>query len=137
MKIRRLPYFKHLSRVLPFLEVNLAKLQKANKERACSLMIYPAASPQTYSTKPYIRRGKSFRKGGSSYRRGDRDIDQDRTAPLATTTKPSKFGDGQATMTFTVPWDSNKRKFQRNEGTLVPNVNVEPGGLRNSQKQSE
>ena len=80
-----------------------SKAAKANKECACSLTVYPAASPQTYSTKPYIRRGKSFRKSGSSYRRGDRDIDQDRTAPLATTTKPSKFGDGQATMTFTVP----------------------------------
>ena len=41
-------------------------------------------------------------------------------------------------MTVTVPQDSNKRKVQSNEDTPVPNVNIEPGGLkvtRNSQNE--
>ena len=47
----------------------LAKLQKANKEHASSLTVFPApaVSSQTYSTKPYTGLGRSFRKGGSSY----------------------------------------------------------------------
>ena len=68
----------------------LAKLQKANKERASSLTVFPApaASSQSYTTKSYTGRGRSFRNGGSSYRRGGRD--RDRSALSATTTKPSK-----------------------------------------------
>ena len=92
------------------------KLHRANKELASSVTVYPAASPQTYSIKPYTGRGRSFRKGGSSYRRGGRDRDQSRCTPSATTTKPSKSGNGQAIMTVTVPQDSNQRKVQSNEG---------------------
>ena len=88
----------------------LAKLHRANKEHANSITVYPAASPQTYSTKPYTGHGRSFRKGGFSYRRGGRDRDQSRSTPLAAITKPSKSGNGQATMTVTVPQDSNKCK---------------------------
>ena len=94
----------------------LAEIYRANKERASSVTVYLAATPQTYSTKPYTGRGKSFKKGGSSYRRGGRDGDQSRSTPSATVTKPSKSGDGQATMSVTVPQDSNKRRVQSNEG---------------------
>ena len=45
----------------------LAKIYRANKECASSVTVYPAAPPQTYSTKPLLRpwqvfsgRGKSF-----------------------------------------------------------------------------
>ena len=86
----------------------LAKLHRANKECASSVTVYPAASPQTYSIKPDTGRGRSFKKGGSSYRRGGRDGDQSRSTPSATTTKPSKSWNGQATMTVTVPQDLNK-----------------------------
>ena len=86
----------------------LAKLHRAKKERASSVTVYPAASPQTYFTEPYTGRGRSFRKGGSSYRRGGRDRDQSKSTPLATATKPSMSGDGHATKTVTVPQDSNK-----------------------------
>ena len=77
----------------PFKNTNLfggelAKLHRANKEHASSVTVYPAASPQTYSTKPYTVRGRSFRKGGSSYRRSGRHRDQSRSKPSATTTKP-------------------------------------------------
>ena len=83
----------------------LAKLHRANKEHASSVTVYLAASPQTYSTKPYTGRGRSFRKGGSLYGIG-RARHQCRFAPSATTTKPSKSGEGQATMTVTVPQDT-------------------------------
>ena len=38
------------------------------------------------------------------------------STPLEIATKPSKSGDSQATMTVTVPQDSNKCKVQSNEG---------------------
>ena len=68
-------------------EGELAKLHRANKESASSVTVYPAASPQTYSTKPYADRGRSFRKCGSPFRRGGRDRGQGRSTPSATTTK--------------------------------------------------
>ena len=54
--------------------------------------------------------------GITSYRRGGRDRDQSIFTPSATVTKPCKSGDGHATMTVTVPEDSNKHKVQINEG---------------------
>ena len=54
--------------------------------------------------------------GITSYRRGGRDRDQGIFTPSATVTKPCKSGDGHATMTVTVPEDSNKHKVQINEG---------------------
>ena len=89
-------------------EGELAKVYRANKERAISVTVYPAAPPQSYNTKPYTVRGRSFRKGGSSYRKSGRDRDQSRFTPLPTVTRPSKSGSVQATMTVTVPQDSNK-----------------------------
>ena len=53
----------------------LAKIYRANKECAIFVTVYQAVSPQIYSTESYTGRGKSFKKGGSSYRRGGRDID--------------------------------------------------------------
>ena len=61
----------------------LAKIYRANKEHASSVTVYPAAPPQTYSTKPYTGCGKSFKKGCSSYRKGGRDRDQSRSTPSA------------------------------------------------------
>ena len=104
------------------------------------MTVYLAASPQTYSTKPYTGRGRPFRKGGSSYRRGGRDRDQSRPTPLAlvTATKPSKSGHGHATMTITVPQDSKNVRFRVMRVLPMPNINVEPGSLkviRNSQNE--
>ena len=64
----------HPSGVLPFSGGELAKMYRANKERASSVTVYPAAPPQSYTTKLYTGHGRSFKKGGS-YRRsgGDRD----------------------------------------------------------------
>ena len=93
-----------------------ANLHRANKKRANSLTVYPAATPQSNSIKLYQSRGRSFRKGGSSYRKILGDRDQSRSTPSATFTKPSKSGSGQETMTVTVPQESNKRKVQSNDG---------------------
>ena len=102
----------HLSKVLGG---ELAKLYLANKERASSVTVYPTATPQSYTTKPYPGRGRSFRKGGSSYRRSCRDRDQSRSTPSSTVTQPSKSGSGQATMTVTVPQDSNNEGAPRSK----------------------
>ena len=88
----------------------LAKLHRANKERASLVTVYPAASPQTYSTNTGC--GRSFRKGGASYRRDRRDRDKSRSSPSATNTKPSKSGTGQATMTVTVPETRTSVRFR-------------------------
>ena len=77
----------------------LTKLHRANKEHGSSVTVYLAATPQSYSTKPYPGCGRSFRKGGFSYRKSGRDRDQSRSTPSAIVTKPSKSGDGQTTMT--------------------------------------
>ena len=53
----------------------LAKVYRANKEHASSMTVYPAAPPQSCITELYTGRGRSFKRGDSSYRRsgGDRD----------------------------------------------------------------
>ena len=90
----------------------LAKVYRANKERACSVTVYPAAPPQPYITKPYTVRGRSFRNGGSSYRRSGKYRVQSRSAPSSTVTRPSRSGDGKSTMTVTVPQEPNKRSHE-------------------------
>ena len=57
--------------------------------------------------------------------------------PLATTTKPSKSGGGQATMTVAVPQDSNKRKVQRNEATSCAKLQGRAWRSQGKKKQSE
>ena len=42
-----------------------AKIYKANKEHGSSVTVYPAAPPQTYSTKPYTGRASLLRKVAS------------------------------------------------------------------------
>ena len=65
-----------------FLGGELAKLHRANKEPASSVTVYPAATSQSYSTKPY-QGGRPFRKGGSSYRKSGRDRDQEYIHPFS------------------------------------------------------
>ena len=105
---------------------------RSHKERASSVTVDPAPTPQPYSTKPYPGRGRSFRKGGSSYRKSGRDRDQSRSTPSATVTRPSKSGSSQATMTVTVPQDSNKRQVQR--VLPVASVNINRGSLKMARK---
>ena len=112
------------------------ELAKIYKERASSLTVYPAAHPQTYSTKPCTGRGRSFKKDSSSYRKVGRDRGQSRCTPSAMVTWPSKSGEGQAHMTVTVPQDSNKRKVQSNEGSQAKHPR-RGGKSRGDKKQTE
>ena len=93
----------------------LAKVYRANKEWASSVTVYPAAIPQSYASNPYIGRGRSFRKGGFSYRRSGEYRDWSRSAPVSTVTRPSRSGEGRSTMTVTVPQEPNKRSVQTHE----------------------
>ena len=68
------------------------------------------------ANKPYTSRSRSFRKGDSSYRRSGEDRDQSRSVHSSTVTRPSKSGNGQATMAVTVPQEPNKRQVQTHEG---------------------
>ena len=68
------------------------------------------------ANKPYTSRSRSFRKGGSSYRRSGEDRDRSRSVPSSTVTQPFKSENGQATMTVTVPQEPNKRQVQTHEG---------------------
>ena len=72
----------------------LAKLQKANMKHDSALTKFtaPAAPPPTYAPEPYTGRGKSFKRGSYSYKRGGWDKDHDKSTPLATVTKTPKSG---------------------------------------------
>ena len=81
------------------------------------------------ANKPYTSRGRSFRKGGSSYRRSGEDRDRSRSAPSSTVTRPSKSGNGQATMIVAVPQEPNKHQVQTHDMRVLP-VNVKRGSIR-------
>ena len=93
----------------------LAKVYRANKECESS-MTFTQQLPPSLTPLTLIGRGRSFRKGGSSYRRSGGDRDRSRSAPSSTATRPFKPGDGHATMTVTVPQEPNKRQVQTHEG---------------------
>ena len=53
-----------------------------------------------------------------------------RSAPSSTVTRPSKSGNGQATMTVAVPQEPNKHQVQTHELRVLPVVNVNRGSIR-------
>ena len=105
----------------------LAKIYRANKELASSVTLF-SAPHQTYFTKPYTGCGKSFKKGGS-FRRGGRDRGQSRSTPLATVTRQSKSGDGQATILNCYCASRTNVRFRLMRVLPRPNVHVETGSL--------
>ena len=103
----------------------LAKLHRANKESARFTTVYPAASPQTYSTVT----GLSVRVASPTGEVAGIEIRVD--PPLWPQILNSKSGTGQTTVTVTVPQDSNKRKVQSNEGAPCakrPHIAGKPKG---------
>ena len=58
------------------------------------------------------------------------DRDRSRSAPSSTVTRPSKSGNGQATMTVAVPQEPNKHQVQTHELRVLPVVNVNRGSIR-------
>ena len=115
----------------------LAKVYRANKERSSSVTVYPVATPKSYASKPYIGRGRSFRKGGSSYRRSGeyRDRSRPRSAPASTVTQPSRSGEGRSIMTVTVPQEPNKRSVQTHEDAPRSKRSLKLGKHKSNKKE--
>ena len=97
----------------------LAKLQEANTNRAATFTVFPqpTAPPASYSTRPYVGRGKSFTDRRGYKKSGGRGKGQGRSTPSATSTKPGQSKEGQATLTVSVPSDSKKRKVESQDNT--------------------
>ena len=97
----------------------LAKLQEANMKRAATFTVFsrPTAPPASYSTRPYVGRGRSFTDRRGYKKSGWRGRGQGRSTPSATNTKPGQSKEGQTAMTVSVPPDSNKRKMEPRDNT--------------------
>ena len=92
----------------------LAKLQKANTKRAATFTVFPqpTAPPASYSTRPYVGRGRSFNDRKGFKKPGGQGRGQGRSTPSATSTKPGQSKEGQKSLTVSVSSDSKKRKVE-------------------------
>ena len=92
----------------------LAKLQEVNTKRAATFTVFPqpTAPSTSYSARPYVGRGKSFKDKKGFKRPGGRGRGQGRSAPSATITRPGQSKDGQKALTVSVSADSKKRKVE-------------------------
>ena len=91
----------------------LAKLQEANTKSAATFTVFPQPkAPSTYSTRPYVGRGKSFKAKKGFKRPGRRGRGQGRSAPSATITRPGQSTVGQKSLTVSISTDSKKRKVE-------------------------
>ena len=92
----------------------LAKLQEANTKRAVTFTVFPqpTAPPVSYSTRPYVGRGRSFNDRKGFKKPGGRGRGQGRSTPSATSTKPGHSKEDQKTLTVSVSSDSQKRKVE-------------------------
>ena len=97
----------------------LAKLQEANTKRSATFTVFhqPTAPPASYSTRPYVGRGRSFTDRRGYKKSSGRGRGQGRSTSSATSTKPGRSKEGQATMTVSVPLDSNKRNVESWDNT--------------------
>ena len=91
----------------------LAKLQEANTKRAATFTVFPqpTAPSTSYSTHPYVGRGKSFKDKKGFKRPYGRGRGQGRSAPSATITRPGQSKDGQKALTV-FSTDSKKSKVE-------------------------
>ena len=82
----------------------LAKLQEANMKRAATFTVFPqpTAPPASFSTRPYVGRGKSFNDRKGFKKPGGRGRGQGRSTPSATSTKPGQSKEGQKSLTVSV-----------------------------------
>ena len=82
----------------------LAKLQEANTKRAATFTVFPqpTAPSTSYSTRPCVRRGRSFKDKKGFKRPGGRGRGQGRSAPSATTTRPGQSKDSQKSLTVSI-----------------------------------
>ena len=99
----------------------LAKLQEANTKRAATFTVFPQPTvPSTsYSTRPYVGRGKSFKDKKGFKRPGGCGRGQGRSAPSVLIMRPS------------VIFEEISTKVINNEGVLPPQVTPVGGRLSN------
>ena len=92
----------------------LAKLQEVNTKRAATFTVFPQpTTPRaSYSTRPYVGRGRSFNDRNCFKKPGGRSRGQGRSTPSATSTKPGQSKEGQKTLTVSISSDSKKRKVE-------------------------
>ena len=101
----------------------LAKLQEANTKCAATFTVFPqlTAPPTSYSSRPYVGRGRSFNDRKGFKKPGGRGRGQGRSTLSATSTKPGQSEEGQKTLTVSVSSDSKKRKVEsRDDAPQVP-----------------
>ena len=87
--------------------VELAKLQEANTKRASTFTVFPqpTAPPASFTDRRGYKKSIGLGRG------------QGRSMPSAMSSKPGRSKEGQATMTVSVPLDSNKRKVESRDNT--------------------
>ena len=100
----------------------LAKLQEANTKHAATFTVFlqPTAPPTSYSARPYVGCGKSFKDKKGFKRPGGRGRGQGRSAPSATITRPGQSRDGQKVLTMSVSNDSKKHKSESQDDASQP-----------------
>ena len=88
----------------------LAKLQEANMKRVATFAVFPTptAPPVSYSSRPYVGRGKRLadRKGPK------KPSGRGRPMPTATIARPGQAKEGQPPVTASTPEASNKCKVE-------------------------
>ena len=87
-------------------------------------MIIVAAPTVSYSSRPYVGRGKSFSDRKGPKKPGGRGRGQGRPMPTATINRPGQSKEGQTTVTVSASQDSNKRKEEpRDDTSQTPRKN--------------
>ena len=83
----------------------LAKLQEANTKHAATFAVFPTptAPPVSYSSRPYVRRSKTFSDRKGSKKLSGRGRGQGRPMPNATITRPGQAKEGQPCDRFNSP----------------------------------
>ena len=100
----------------------LVKLQEANTKCAATFAVFPTpmAPPVSYTSRLYVGRGNSFSDRRGSRKPSNRGRGQGRSTLSATSTRPGQSKEGQATLTVSVPQDSNKVKWSHGTIPLRP-----------------
>ena len=100
----------------------LAKLQEANTKRAATFTMFPkpTAPSASYSARPYVGQGKTFKDKKGFKRTGGHGREQGRPAPSATITRPGQSNDSRKAVTLSISTDSKKRKVESQDDTSQP-----------------
>ena len=100
----------------------LAKLQEANTKRTATFTVFPQPTgpSASYSTRPYVGRGRSFNEKKGFKKPGRRGRRQGRPAPSTTSTRPGQSKDSQKSLIVSVSSDSKKRQVESQDDAPQP-----------------